>query len=35
VQCPIPQQPFLDLIEANRQDQVVSRYQTFRELKGY
>jgi squalene synthase HpnC len=35
VQCSIPQQPFLDLIAANRQDQVVSRYQTFRELKGY
>jgi squalene synthase HpnC len=35
VQCGIPQQPFLDLIAANRQDQIVTRYQTFRELKGY
>jgi squalene synthase HpnC len=34
-QCGIPQQPFLDLIAANRQDQTVTRYQTFRELKGY
>lgn len=34
-ECHIPAQPFLDLIEANRQDQVVSRYQTFDELLGY
>jgi squalene synthase HpnC len=34
-QCAIPQQPFLDLIAANRQDQVITRYRTFRELKGY
>jgi squalene synthase HpnC len=33
--CGIPMQPFLDLIQANRQDQVVSRYQTFEELRGY
>ena len=33
--CGIPMQPFLDLIEANRQDQVVSRYQTVDELLGY
>jgi squalene synthase HpnC len=33
--CGIPQQPFLDLIQANRQDQVVSRYQTFDDLQGY
>jgi squalene synthase HpnC len=33
--CAIPMQPFLDLILANRQDQVVSRYQTFRDLVGY
>jgi squalene synthase HpnC len=33
--CAIPMQPFLDLIMANRQDQVVSRYQTFRDLLGY
>ena len=31
----IPAQPFLDLIQANRQDQVVIRYQTFDELLGY
>ena len=35
VACRIPAQPFLDLIEANRQDQVVSRYQTFEDLVGY
>jgi squalene synthase HpnC len=34
-QCQIPIQPFLDLIEANRQDQVVSRYETFDDLLGY
>jgi squalene synthase HpnC len=33
--CAIPMQPFLDLVLANRQDQVVSRYQTFRDLLGY
>jgi squalene synthase HpnC len=33
--CGIPMQPFLDLIQANRQDQVVSRYQTFEDLVGY
>jgi squalene synthase HpnC len=33
--CAIPMQPFLDLILANRQDQVVARYQTFRDLLGY
>jgi len=33
--CGIPIQPFLDLIQANRQDQVVSRYQTFAELLEY
>ncbi len=33
--CGIPMQPFLDLIEANRQDQVVTRYQTFDDLLGY
>jgi squalene synthase HpnC len=31
----IPMQPFLDLIKANQQDQVVSRYQTFEDLAGY
>jgi len=34
-ECAIPMQPFLDLIEANRQDQVVSRYPTFDDLLGY
>jgi squalene synthase HpnC len=33
--CGIPMQPFLDLIRANRQDQVVTRYQTFGDLLGY
>lgn len=31
----VPIQPFLDLIAANRQDQMVARYQTFDELLGY
>jgi squalene synthase HpnC len=34
-ECAIPMQPFLDLIQANRQDQVVSRYPTFDDLLGY
>jgi squalene synthase HpnC len=34
-ECAIPIQPFLDLIEANRQDQVVSRYPAFDDLLGY
>jgi len=33
--CAIPMQPFIDLIEANRQDQVTTRYQTFDDLLGY
>jgi squalene synthase HpnC len=33
--CGIPMQPFLDLIQANRQDQVITRYQTFADLLGY
>ena len=33
--CAIPMQPFRDLIAANEQDQVVSRYQTFDDLLGY
>jgi squalene synthase HpnC len=33
--CAIPIQPFLDLIQANRQDQAVSRYETFEDLAGY
>jgi squalene synthase HpnC len=31
----VPLQPFLDLISANRQDQIVTRYETFEELLGY
>jgi squalene synthase HpnC len=34
-ECKIPAQPLLDLIEANRQDQVVTRYRTFAELQQY
>src|SRR5262252_10703192 len=34
-ECDIPAQPFRDLIEANRQDQRVTRYQTFDELMAY
>ena len=33
--CGIPAQPFRDLIQANRQDQLVTRYQTFGDLLGY
>ena len=35
VACGIPAQPFYDLIAANRQDQVVSRYATFGDLEDY
>jgi len=31
----LPREPLLDLIEANRRDQVVNRYQTFDDLIGY
>jgi len=34
-ECGIPAQPFRDLIQANRQDQLVARYQTFADLTGY
>src|SRR5215471_6424657 len=34
-QCGIPRQPFEDLIQANRQDQLVKRYQTYDDLKRY
>jgi squalene synthase HpnC len=34
-QCDIPMQPFIDLIRANQQDQVVKRYETFEDLAGY
>ena len=34
-QSPLPAQPFRDLVQANRQDQEVSRYETFEALLGY
>lgn len=34
-ECGIPMQPFVDLIRANQQDQVVTSYQTFDDLLGY
>lgn len=34
-ECEVPDQPLRDLIQANRQDQVVTRYQTFDDLAGY
>jgi len=34
-ECGIPRQPFDDLIQANRQDQIVKRYETFGDLKRY
>jgi squalene synthase HpnC len=33
--CQVPAQPLLDLIQANRQDQQVTRYRTFAELAQY
>jgi squalene synthase HpnC len=33
--CGIPAQPLYDLIEANRQDQLVTRYETYQELADY
>ncbi|HEX5189378.1 MAG TPA: squalene synthase HpnC [Streptosporangiaceae bacterium] len=35
LECEIPMQPFVDLIRANQQDQVVTRYQTYEDLAGY
>src|SRR5262249_33070529 len=35
VECEIPMRPFIDLIRANQQDQVVTGYQTFDDLVGY
>jgi squalene synthase HpnC len=32
---PLPEQPFRSLVEANRQDQIVTRYETFEQLLGY
>jgi squalene synthase HpnC len=34
-ECAIPQQLFADLIQANRQDQAVTRYRSFGDLAGY
>ncbi|MGH3181062.1 MAG: squalene synthase HpnC [Streptosporangiaceae bacterium] len=34
-ECGVPAQPMLDLIQANRQDQQVTRYRTFAELRQY
>jgi squalene synthase HpnC len=34
-ECGLPAQPLRDLIQANRQDQLVSRYRTFDDLVGY
>ena len=33
--CALPREPFLRLIEANRVDQRVSRYETWEQLRGY
>jgi squalene synthase HpnC len=33
--CDIPKQPFADLLKAFRQDQTVTRYETFEDLLGY
>jgi squalene synthase HpnC len=34
-ECGLPREPFLRLIEANRRDQVLTRYETFDELLDY
>jgi squalene synthase HpnC len=34
-ECGVPAKPLLDLIQANRQDQLVTRYRTFAELAQY
>ncbi len=34
-ECSLPREPFLRLIEANRRDQVVTRYESFDELLDY
>jgi squalene synthase HpnC len=34
-ECGIPAKPLYDLIEANRQDQLVKRYETYTELEDY
>ena len=33
--CSLPREPFLRLIDANRRDQVVTRYDAFEELLEY
>ena len=33
--CAIPAQPLYDLIQANRQDQLVTRYETYQDLEDY
>ncbi len=33
--CDIPKQPFADLLKAFRQDQTITRYETFEDLLGY
>jgi squalene synthase HpnC len=33
--CDVPAKPLLDLIQANRQDQLVARYATYQELEQY
>ena len=33
--CSVPSQPLYDLIAANRQDQLVTRYETYQELEDY
>ena len=33
--CAIPAQPFYDIIQANRQDQLVTRYDTYKDLEDY
>ena len=34
-ECHVPAQPLRDLVQANRQDQLVARYETFEDLVGY
>jgi squalene synthase HpnC len=34
-ECSLPREPFVRLIDANRMDQRVSRYETWEELRGY
>ena len=34
-ECAVPRQPLDDLIQANRQDQLVTRYETYEELRKY